>query len=588
MATLAALGAYKGSDSESDEENLNCAKQADALAHMTSTKKPASIKPSMEIVTAPTVITKYDVHNGRSVDLTKGEIVFNPTVEEMYMPEQGPSNPLKSTQAAAERNTLAGYAEKEHISDFAFETQRRNFHSYGTAIDPSKPFGNPEEDMQTVTSYHGIDQKAVEQGGSVWMNVKRKKRKRVKNDDAGDIEGWKGPWAKYKDEKSMEDTNPAGEVREELDDILGKIRKRQQRSNRSKANDDDDDVVMEKTQLHINDPNDYLGRNYLHPPMDQGVNWKETHTVERCYLPKKLIHTFKGHQKGVTNIQLFPGTGHLLLSASMDNKLKLWETYGKRRLLRTYDGHSKGVRQTDMTLKGENFISASYDRFIKYWDTETGKCISKFTNRKIPYVVKFNPDPDKQHIFLAGCNDKKVSAWDIRSGNIVQEYDRHLNPINSITFIDDNKRFVTTSDDKSIRVWEWDIPVDFKYIADPGMHSMPAAVKSPDNRFVCLQSLDNTISTYDCTGGKFRPKRKKIFKGHLVAGYACVPTFSPDMSYLCSGDGQGKVHIWDWKTTRLYSKFKAHDEVVICTTWLPKEPSKLVTCSWDGTIKLWD
>ena len=92
------------------------------------------------------------------------------------------------------------------------------------------------------------------------------------------------------------------------------------------------------------------------------------------------------------------------------------------------------------------------------------------------------------------------------------------------------------------------------------MHSMPAAVKSPDNRFVCLQSLDNTIQTYDCTGGKFRPKRKKIFKGHLVAGYACVPTFSPDMSYLCSGDGQGKVHIWDWKTTRLYSKFKVKSE----------------------------
>ena len=59
-------------------------------------------------------------------------------------------------------------------------------------------------------------------------------------------------------------------------------------------------------------------------------------------------------------------------------------------------------------ILGENFISASYDRFIKYWDTETGKCISKFTNRKIPYVVKFNPDQDKQHIFLAGCNDKKV------------------------------------------------------------------------------------------------------------------------------------------------------------------------------------
>lgn len=45
--------------------------------------------------------------------------------------------------------------------------------------------------------------------------------------------------------------------------------------------------------------------------------------------------------------------------------------------------------------------------------------------------------------------------WDTRSGEIVQEYDRHLGAVNSITFIDQNRRFVSTSDDKSLRVWEW-------------------------------------------------------------------------------------------------------------------------------------
>lgn len=45
--------------------------------------------------------------------------------------------------------------------------------------------------------------------------------------------------------------------------------------------------------------------------------------------------------------------------------------------------------------------------------------------------------------------------WDIRSGEIVQEYDRHLGAVNTITFVDENRRFVTTSDDKSLRVWEW-------------------------------------------------------------------------------------------------------------------------------------
>ena len=107
-------------------------------------------------------------------------------------------------------------------------------------------------------------------------------------------------------------------------------------------------------------------------------------------------------------MSVFPKSGHLLLTTSMDCKVKIWETYGKRRLLRTYDGHNKGVRQTDMTQDGQHFLSASYDRFIKYWDTETGQCISRFTNRKIPYCIKFNPELDKQHLFLAGCNDKKV------------------------------------------------------------------------------------------------------------------------------------------------------------------------------------
>ena len=45
--------------------------------------------------------------------------------------------------------------------------------------------------------------------------------------------------------------------------------------------------------------------------------------------------------------------------------------------------------------------------------------------------------------------------YDTRSGEIVQEYDRHLGAVNTVTFVDRNKRIVSTSDDKSIRAWEW-------------------------------------------------------------------------------------------------------------------------------------
>ena len=39
---------------------------------------------------------------------------------------------------------------------------------------------------------------------------------------------------------------------------------------------------------------------------------------------------------------------------------------------------------------------------------ETGECKGRFTNKKIPYCVKFNPDEDKQNLFVAGLADKKI------------------------------------------------------------------------------------------------------------------------------------------------------------------------------------
>ncbi|EAW48319.1 cell division cycle 40 homolog (yeast), isoform CRA_a [Homo sapiens] len=132
-----------------------------------------------------------------------------------------------------------------------------------------------------------------------------------------------------------------------------------------------------------------------------------------------------------------------------------------------------------------------------------------------------------------------------------------------------------------------DIPVDFKYIAEPSMHSMPAVTLSPNGKWLACQSMDNQILIFGAQN-RFRLNKKKIFKGHMVAGYACQVDFSPDMSYVISGDGNGKLNIWDWKTTKLYSRFKAHDKVCIGAVWHPHETSKVITCGWDGLIKLWD
>ena len=162
--------------------------------------------------------------------------------------------------------------------------------------------------------------------------------------------------------------------------------------------------------------------------------------------------------------------------------------------------------------------------------------------------------------------------------------------------------------------------MQIKYIADPGMHSIPAVAVHPNKQWFVGTSLDNQIVTY-AARDRFRQNRKKVFKvcssgpctamrqipplhaalgvsvlslwrvcsnrlqmprcltevcvarhgellvvsmwaavqGHTVAGYACQPAFSPDGRYVLSGDGEGKLWFWDWKTCKAYRTIKVRN-----------------------------
>jgi pre-mRNA-processing factor 17 len=234
---------------------------------------------------------------------------------------------------------------------------------------------------------------------------------------------------------------------------------------------------------------------------------------------------------------------------------------------------------------GLTFATAGYDKMVRLWDTETGKVINTFEHQAIPYVVRIHPGEGRGHELLIGCSNKKVYAWDSRSNKVLQKYDRHLGPINTITFIDSNRRFVTSSDDKTLRVWEYGIPVEVKYVADPSMHSMPYVAAHPNGKWLIAQSLDNNILVYETSKG-FRQHKSKKFSGHTISGYAVQCGFSNDARYVLSGDSEGNVNFWDWKSMERTKIMKAHDGVCIGAAWHPVHKSTIASCGWDGTVKL--
>eukprot|EP00602_Paraphysomonas_sp_CaronLab_P007649 CAMPEP_0185024920 /NCGR_PEP_ID=MMETSP1103-20130426/8081_1 /TAXON_ID=36769 /ORGANISM="Paraphysomonas bandaiensis, Strain Caron Lab Isolate" /LENGTH=589 /DNA_ID=CAMNT_0027558009 /DNA_START=42 /DNA_END=1811 /DNA_ORIENTATION=- len=548
---------------------------------------------------APSQLVK---HNQKS-------LMNNPSANVVLAPMNGPAHPFKFNVApVGAKQAGMGQIEETAIEDWTFNEQYQTYQRSGFAMDSSS------------NAVLGDYEAYVQSNGDTAQTVRVKKTKKEKRkrgeqelaDAAAEIgDGLDGPWApepKTEEEIVEEVQEVTPEVVEDTvtEDTKPEAEEPQLPANMHIVEPDEEEEMWErvnerkisytlpprpnrgsyineaKSTFHGGELFDYQGRSWVTPP--SGI--RPGDGDHECFIPKKCIKKYTGHTKGVQAIEFFPGTGHLILSASLDGKCKIWDVYGDRNVKRTYVGHNEAVRSIHMSNDGMMFLSSAFDRYIRLWDTETGQVKGTFSNRKMAYQVKFYPNDN--NIFLAAASDNKIYQWDARTGGVVQEYNYHLQPCSTITFFDEGRRFVSTSDDKKILVWEYDIPVPIKYIQDPTMHSVPSVTLSPSGTHFAGQSMDNSIVVYQC-GEKVKQLRRRVFRGHSNSGYACQVGFSPNEKFLISGDAQGKLHVWDWKTTKPFRKFQAHDSgPCMGAIWHPLQPSWIATCGWDGLIKLWD
>jgi pre-mRNA-processing factor 17 len=420
-----------------------------------------------------------------------------------------------------------------------------------------------------------------------------------------------GPWARYRRPAAGEEVAEEDAEAELASDEEYEVVEVEEGDEEGDDDNNDDDIIesgtvlkapkhaidrrkeveelgAETTTLHVKE-HDYQGRTYMHVPQDLDVSLRKEVGSVTNFIPKRQIHGWKQHAGAVTALRFFPETGHLLLSSGADGTVRLWDPYHSRELLRTYSGHPRAVSDVSFDHDGRRFVSGSFDRKMKLWDTETGAVLGRFSTGKTPHVVRFFPGTEHPHEFVAGMSDNKIVQFDTRVGAepaLVQTYDHHLAPVNTLEFYDDNRRFASSSDDKSVRCWEYGIPVPIKYVAEVHMFPYTRSARHPSGKWIAYQS-SNEIVVYGAND-KFRPAHKKTFGGHNSAGQGIDVAFSPDGQFVASGDTGGSMVFWDWKTRKVFAKLGAGEHAITCVQWHPQETSKVVCAGVDGQIRYWD
>jgi pre-mRNA-processing factor 17 len=357
---------------------------------------------------------------------TTKEISFNVPIQDLLKPVQGPMNPFINTKT--NKTIMSGFMEQVVMDDDVFNKLHHRYNKDGISLDPDATNDSQFVGLNHVSGSIDTTKKNVHDSSLIdpisGERIKKQKLEREKGEQGEYV----GPWASFTKDKIKELELEPEQVHYQPEKVFDSTILEQQKP------------MKESSVFHGQEVLDYLGRSYLHVPLDVGVDLHAPPGQIENFIPKQLIHTWTGHTKVVSQIKYFPKSAHLLLSCSMDQKVKLWDVYNDRACKRTFMGHSKGVKDVDFNYDGTQFISCGYDKFIKCWDTETGQVIHRFQTKHIPYCSTFNPTERKGHSFLVGCQDKKIYQFDTRTGEFVQEYAQHSGPINSITFIQDNTR----------------------------------------------------------------------------------------------------------------------------------------------------
>ncbi|XP_052058029.1 WD repeat-containing protein 25-like [Mytilus californianus] len=314
-----------------------------------------------------------------------------------------------------------------------------------------------------------------------------------------------------------------------------------------------------------------------------------------CKIPRECEKSWKAHTGSVStlkwNVTKF---SHLLLSVSMDTTVKIWNVWNRLEpCVRLLNIHSKGIQDGDWNNSGTHILTCSYDKSAVVTDIETGVSTVKCKHRNFVTCGKFHPV--NENIFLTGSLDE-LTAWDTRQGDEPihrYSYKDKIGQIQDVIFSIDGSEFFSTGDlvsrdsaDRNIMAWDFDYAVVKSNQIYQERYSCTCLKMHPTEFNFLAQSHGNYIASFSAS----RPYKmcKSIrYEGHKLGGYKVGFDMSPDGRYIVSGDSEGKLYCYNYKSGHLIQTLHTQLDVNLNVAFHPLLPSTLACCGWNGFIELW-
>ncbi len=207
------------------------------------------------------------------------------------------------------------------MTDHAFKVQHLTHSILGYSSNPSNDPTAPQflGSLEAAAANNFLTLEGKKAPNLTKRELKRKRNPKGYLEVVDGDGAYMGPWAGWDGENEAPKFDIPEEVEdEEVDDHLKPPEgpRKQLKAKRSVFG-------QEASIFHGKSLVDYQGRTYMYPPLSTAPHLTGEAGSQECFIPKACVHTFTGHTQGVSVIRTLPETGHLMLSGSMDTKIKV-------------------------------------------------------------------------------------------------------------------------------------------------------------------------------------------------------------------------------------------------------------------------